>query len=258
MAFTPDYRSYSATGSAATNAAAMDAGLRSYMLRVYNWMSSGLVLTGLIAYAISSTPALYDLFYPLVQTPRGLMRAPGALAYVAMFAPLAFILVLQFGINRLSATAVQALFWAFAAAMGASMMNIFKVYTGQSIASTFFVTSGTFAAMSIWGYVTRTDLTRFGSFLMMGLIGIVLAGLVNMFIGSSALQFAISAIGVLVFTGLTAYDTQRIKNDYLQFAHADGPAEASKRSVFDALTLYLNFINLFTLLLQFMGDRRSN
>lgn len=256
MAFIPDTRSYPGAGSAATSAAAVDAGLRSYMLRVYNWMTSGLLLTGIVAYLVANT-SLYDVFYPMVQTPRGLMHVPGALAYVSMFAPLAFVLVLSFGVNKLSKTAAQAIFWMFAAAMGASMMSIFKVYTGESIVRVFFITSGTFAAMSIWGYVTRTDLTRFGSFLIMGLIGIVLAGLVNMFIGSTALQFAISAIGVVVFTGLVAYDTQRIKATYLQFAGGEGTEEAGKRSVYDALSLYLNFINLFMMMMQLVGNRRN-
>ncbi len=256
MAYTPDYRTYPGAGTAASSAA-LDAGLRSYMLRVYNWMTSGLLLTGIVAYAVANT-ALYDVFYPIVETPRGLMHVPGGLAYISMFAPLAFVLVLSFGVNKLSATAAKAIFWLFAAAMGASMMSIFKVYTGESIVRVFFITSGTFAAMSIWGYVTRTDLTKMGSFLIMGLMGIVLASLVNMFVGSTALQFAISAIGVVVFTGLTAYDTQRIKATYLQYASMGGTQDAGKRSVYDALSLYLNFINLFMLLMQFAGDRRSN
>ncbi len=256
MAYTPDFRTYPGAGGAASSAAALDAGLRSYMLRVYNWMASGLLLTGIVALACNSY--LREAFYPLVQTPRGLMHQPGALAYIAMFAPLAFVMVLSFGVERLSATAAKAIFWAFAATMGASMMNIFQIYTGESIVRVFFITAGTFAAMSIWGYATRADLSKMGSFLMMGLIGIVLASLVNMFIGSSALQFAISAIGVVVFTGLTAYDTQRIKATYVQFAQAGGQQEAGKRSVYDALSLYLNFINLFMMLLQFAGDRRGN
>ncbi len=257
MAYSPDSRSYPGSGSATTQAAALDAGLRAYMLRVYNWMASGLLLTGVVAYAIANS-SLYDLFYPMVATPRGLMHQPSILAWVAMFAPLGFVLVLSFGVNRLSTRAVQIIFWCYAAAMGASLMNIFKIYTGESVARVFFITAGTFAAMSIWGYVTRTDLTKMGSFLIMGLFGIILAGLVNMFLGSAGLQFAISVLGVLIFTGLTAYDTQRIKATYVQFAHADGPQEASKRSVFDALSLYLNFINLFMLLLQLTGDRRGN
>jgi FtsH-binding integral membrane protein len=258
MALSPDYRSYPGVGRAADTAAVLDAGLRAYMLRVYNWMTSGLVLTGIVAYGISSVPALYELFYPLQMTPVGPRNVPGVLAYVAMFSPLAFILVLTFGVNRLSKTAVQALFWAFCVAMGASITNIFKVYTGQSITQVFFVTAGTFAAMSIYGYTTRTDLTKMGSFLIMGLIGIIIAGLVNIFVGSSALHFAITVIGVFVFVGLTAYDTQRIKADYLQYAYAYGPEEAGKRSVFDSLSLLLNFINLFMLLLQLIGVRQNN
>ena len=258
MAFSPDSRTYPGSGNAATMAAAMDAGLRAYMLRVYNWMSSGLVLTGIVAYGIANS-ALIDLFYPLVQAPNGMMvHQPTILAWIAMFAPLAFVMVLSFGVQRLSATAVQAIFWCYAAAMGASLTNIFLIYTGASVVRVFFITAGTFAAMSIWGYATRTDLTKMGSFLIMGLFGIILASLVNMFLGSAGMQFVISVLGVLIFTGLTAYDTQRIKATYLQAAYADGPQEATKRSVFDALSLYLNFINLFMFLLQFMGDRRSS
>jgi FtsH-binding integral membrane protein len=257
MAFSPDYRTYAGTSTSATNAAVLDAGLRAYMLRVYNWMASGLLLTGIVAYTIANTAAI-NLFYPLVQTQYGYVHQASGLAFVAMLAPLAFVLVLSFGVNKLSTTAAQTLYWVFCAAMGASLTNIFLRYTGDSIVRVFFISSATFAAMSIWGYVTKTDLSRFGNFLMMGLIGIVLAGFVNIFIGSSGLQFVISVIGVVVFTGLTAYDTQRIKTSYLQFAYADGPAGAAKRSVYDALQLFLNFINLFMLLLQLTGNSRSN
>ena len=242
-------------GAVADNAT-IDAGLRSYMLRVYNWMTSGLLLTGVVAYAVANT-SLISLFYQQVQTARGYAVQPTLLGYAAMFAPRVFVMVLSFGVNRLSTQATQALFWAFAATMGASLANIFLIYNGGSIARVFFITSGTFAAMSIYGYTTKADLSRMGSFLMMGLVGIVIASLVNMFIGSTALQFAISVIGVLVFVGLTAYDTQRIKNDYSQMAYADGVDGAAKRSVFDALSLYLNFINLFMLLLNLFGGRRS-
>jgi FtsH-binding integral membrane protein len=255
MAFVPDTRYY-APGAAAT-AASIDAGLRAYMLRVYNWMTSGLLLTGIVAYSVANT-SLINLFYPLVQTPYGLRHTQGPLAIVAMLAPLAFVLVLSFGVNRLSKTAVQGIFWAFCAAMGASLTSIFLAYTGDSIVRTFFITSGTFAAMSLWGYTTRRDLSGMGSFLMMGLFGIIIASLVNMFIHSSGMQFIISIVGVLVFTGLTAYDTQRIKTTYAQFAYAEGTEQAGKRSVYDALSLYLNFINLFMLLLQLTGNRSSN
>jgi hypothetical protein len=258
MAFSPDSRTYTGATRAAETAAVLDAGLRAYMLRVYNWMASGLLLTGIVAYAIVST-SLVNAFYPLVVTASGQMvRAPSLLAWISIFAPLAFVLVLNVGVNRLSTTAVQGLYWAFCVAMGASMANLFIIYTGASIARVFFITAGTFAAMSIYGYTTRSDLTRFGSFLIMGLFGIVLAMLVNLFLHSSGMQFAISVIGVLVFTGLVAYDTQRIKTSYIQFAYAYGPNEAARRGVYDALGLYLNFVNLFQMLLMLMGNRRDN
>jgi uncharacterized protein len=207
---------------------------------------------------IAHTGAM-DAFYPLVQTVTGrVVRAPTPLAYIAMFAPLAFVLVLSFGANRLSTSTVQALFWAFCAAMGASLTSIFVIYTGASIVEVFFITAATYAATSIYGYTTKTDLTRMGSFLMMGLFGIIIASLVNMFVQSSALQYVISYIGVIVFVGLTAYDTQRIKADYVQYAYAEGTDLAARRGVYDALSLYLNFINLFMFLLQIMGVRNNN
>ena len=257
MAFSPDYRTLPAA-SAATGAAVIDAGLRAYMLRVYNWMSSGLLLTGVVAYGIANTP-LIDAFYQkgLSASGREVLQ-PTFLAMAAIFAPLAFMLVLSFGVNRMSKTTVQALFWAFCAAMGASLTNIFLIYTSESIVRVFFITAATFAATSAYGYVTKTDLTKMGSFMMMGLFGIIIASLVNMFVGSSALQFAISILGVVIFTGLTAYDTQRIRADFVQHAYAEGTDGAAKRSVFDALSLYLNFINLFMLLLQLLGNRSSN
>jgi uncharacterized protein len=256
MAFSPDYRTYP-SASAATTAAVLDAGLRAYMLRVYNWMTSGLLLTGVVAYGIANTD-LINAFYPLVATPMGMVRQPSALAIISIFAPLAFVLVLSMGVNRLSRSAAQTLYWVFCAAMGASLTNIFLIYTHESVVRVFFITAATFAATSIYGYTTKADLSRFGSFLMMGLFGIIIAGVVNMFIGSSALQFAISVIGVVVFVGLTAYDTQRIKATYVQYAYAEGTDGAAKRSVYDALSLYLNFINLFMLLLQLLGNRNSN
>jgi uncharacterized protein len=242
--------------SAAVDQAVLDEGLRSHMLRVYNWMASGLLLTAIVAYVVANT-GLSALFYEVVRTPRGVATVPTILGYVAMFAPLAFILVLSFGINRMSKTTAQALFWVFAAVMGASMSNIFHIYVGSSIASTFFVTAAMFAGISLYGYTTKRDLTKMGSFMMMGLIGIIIASIVNIFIASSALQFAITIIGVVVFIGLTAYDTQRIKADYVAYAYAEGTEEAGKRSVMDALGLYLNFINLFQMLLQLFGQRQS-
>jgi FtsH-binding integral membrane protein len=253
MAFTPDYRTWSGAPSVA-GTQAIDAGLRAYMLRVYNWMASGLLVTGIVAYGIANTTLINAFYEPSLN---GIGFHPTGLAYLAMLAPLAFVLVLSFGVNKLSTQAAQAIYWTFCAAMGASLTSIFITYASTSIVRTFFITAGTFAAMSAWGYVTKTDLTKFGSFLMMGLIGIIIASLVNMFLGSAGLQFVISVIGVLVFVGLTAYDTQRIKSTYTQYAFADGPDQAGKRSVMDALSLYLNFINLFMLILQLTGTRRD-
>ena len=255
MAFVPDYRAY-APGTAA-DGAVIDAGLRGYMLRVYNWMASGLLLTGMVSYGVANT-SLINLFYHRVMTERGVSVQPTLLGYAAVFAPLVFMLVLSFGVNRLSRQTTQLLFWLFAAAMGASMANIFLIYASADIARVFFITAGTFGAMSLYGYTTKSDLSRMGSFLIMGLIGIMIASLVNIFVASSALQFAISVIGVLVFVGLTAYDTQRIKNDFVQYAYAQGTDTAAVRSVYDALSLYLNFINLFMLLLQLFGGRNNN
>jgi uncharacterized protein len=204
-------------------------------------------------------PALQELFYAAARTPSGrIVMQPTILFWVAALSPLAFILVLSFGINRLSKTAVQALFWVFCVCMGASLSNLAFRYTGASIATTFFITAAMYASVSLYGYTTKTDLTKMGSFMMMGLIGIIIAGLVNMFMQSSALQFAISLIGVVVFVGLTAYDTQRIKADYIEHAYAEGTEGAGKRAVMDALGLYLNFINLFQMLLQLVGVRQGN
>jgi FtsH-binding integral membrane protein len=243
---------------ASAGAAALDDGLRAYMLRIYNWMASGLVLTGIIAYAIFAIPALNDLFYTTAQNAAGqLVQVPTILTYVAIFAPLGFVLVLSFGVNRLSTTAAQALFWAFCAVMGASLSTIFMIYTQTSITEVFFVSAGTFAGTALFGYTTKRDLTSLGSFFFMGLIGIILAMVVNFFLHSSALQFAISVLGVLIFVGLTAYDSQRIKADYLQFGSSFGPDQAAKRAVYDALNMYLNFINLFMFLLQLFGQRNN-
>ncbi len=217
-----------------------DEGLRQHMLRVFNYMGAGLVLTGLVAFMVSTSPALMQTIF---MTP---------LKWVVMLAPLAFVMVLSFGINRLSFASAQAIFWAYCAAMGLSLSAIFLVFTGASIALTFFVTSATFLAMSLYGYTTKTDLTKMGSFLMMGVFGIIIAGLANLFFQSSALQFAISVLGVVIFTGLTAYDTQAIKE---QYAEGYDRESQGKLALMGALTLYLDFINLFQFLLQFLGQR---
>jgi FtsH-binding integral membrane protein len=227
------------------------------MLGVYNYMASGLLLSGIVALLIASSPAIAELFYQRVMTPRGAATIPTGLGMIAMFSPLALILVMMFGVNKLSKTAAQGIYWAFTGLMGISLANIFLVYTGASVSRVFFITAGTFAAMSIIGYTTQRDLTKMGSFLLMGLIGIILASVVNIFIGSTALQFAVSVIGVVIFVGLIAFDTQRIKNDYISHAYAEGTELAGKRTVFDALALYLNFINLFQLLMSLLGQRQS-
>ncbi len=219
----------------------IDVGLREYMLRVYNFMASGLALTGIVAYVAAAS----GFYYQIAGTP---------LMWVVMLAPLGLVFWLSMGINKMSAGTAQLLFWVYAGLMGLSLAGIFLVYTGASIARVFFITGGTFAAMSLYGYTTKRDLSQFGSFLMMGLIGIVIASLVNMFIGSSALQFAISVIGVLVFVGLTAWDTQAIKEMYV--ASDDGQI-AGKKAIMGALRLYLDFINLFVMLLQLFGQRRN-
>jgi uncharacterized protein len=221
----------------------IDVGLRDYMLRIYNYMASGLALTGIVAYFFASS----GLYRELAQTP---------LIYLVILAPFGFVLALSYGINRMQASTAQALFWLFSAVMGLSLASIFLVYTGASIARVFFITAGTFAAMSIYGYTTQRDLSGMGSFMMMGLIGIIIASVVNMFLASSALQFAISVIGVIVFVGLTAWDTQRIKQMYFEIDHSDGQM-AGKTAIMGALSLYLDFINLFMMLLQLIGNQRD-
>ncbi len=228
----------------------IDTGLREYMLRIYNYMASALTLTGIVAYFSANTPAIINTLYSL--GPSGQVE-PTGLAYLVMFSPLAFVLVLSFGINKMQASTAQAVFWAFAAIMGLSLANIFLLYTGASITRVFFITAGTFAGMSLFGYTTKRDLSGMGSFLMMGLIGIIIASVVNIFLASSALHFIISVIGVLVFVGLTAYDTQKIKSMYLE---ADASEVVAKKAIMGALTLYLDFINLFVMLLRLFGERR--
>ncbi len=232
-------------GSASANTAipqvGIDVGLRGYMLRVYNYMAGGLAVTGIVAYLSQGIYQQYILHTPLY--------------WVVLFAPLVLVMLLGFGIQRMSLQAAQLTFWGYAALMGLWFAGIFLLFTTESIARVFFITAGTFAAMSLYGYTTRTDLSRFGSFLMMGLIGIIIASLVNIFIASSAVQFAISVIGIIVFVGLTAYDTQRIKEMYFEGA---GEAVAGKTAIMGALALYLDFINLFLLLLQFLGVQRRD
>jgi uncharacterized protein len=248
MSYDPTNR-WTANAGADVSQVGVDVGLRNYMLRVYNYMAGGLAITGIAAYLIANT-ALVGLFFQVGARGVGLT----GLGYVGVFAPLAFVLALSFGVQRMSLGTVQAVFWGYAAVMGISVAQILLLFTGESVARVFFITAATFLGMSLWGYTTRTDLSRFGSFLMMGLIGIIIAGLVNIFIASSAMQFAISIIGVLVFVGLTAWNTQQIKETYWE---GDTAAIAGKKAVMGALTLYLDFINLFMILMQLMGNRRN-
>jgi len=230
-----------AWGGTATTVATIDAGLRAHMLRVYNYMASGLLLTGIVAYVTANTPAVFQAIFG---TP---------LMWVVMLAPLGFVFFLQLRLDKIKASTAQALFWAFAAVFGLSLSTVFVAFTGASVARVFFITAGTFAAMSLYGYTTRKSLASWGSFLFMGLIGILIAGLVNMFIQSTQMQIIISVVGVLVFVGLTAYDTQRIKEEYSE--HHDRET-SGKLAIWGALRLYLDFINLFMMLLNLLGQRR--
>jgi FtsH-binding integral membrane protein len=228
---------------AAAVGAEYDLGLRAFMLRVYNYMASGLVLTGITAWLAAET----GFYLQIAHTP---------LIYVVMFAPFILVMVLGFRIQKMSFGAAQATFWAYSALMGLSLAGIFLVFTHTSIALTFFVTAATFLGMSLYGYTTKADLTKMGSFMMMGLFGVIIASVVNMFFHSTGLQFLISVVGVIVFTGLTAWDTQRIKEQYDYVAGSDGQM-IGKTAIMGALTLYLDFVNLFMLLLQFFGQRRD-
>ena len=222
--------------------AGVDEGLRAFMLKVYNYMCLGLGVTGAVALFTASSPGMMQAIYG---TP---------LQWLVMLSPLGFILVLSFGIHKLSPGACQALFWAFSAVMGLSMASIFVIYTGTSIARVFFITAAAFAGLSLYGYTTKKNLSGMGSFLIMGVIGILIAMVVNIFLKSDMLQFLISVIGVLVFAGLTAWDTQRIK---LSYYAADGAAVAEKKAIFGALSLYLDFVNMFYFLLALFGGNRE-
>jgi FtsH-binding integral membrane protein len=225
--------------------AARDAGLRSYMLSVYNYMASGVLLTGIIALLF----APYAGQVLLSASGRGL----SAIGWLVTLSPLGIVFAMSFGMNRMQTSTLQILFWAFAALMGLSMSTLFLAYTGVSIAQTFFATAAAYMGLSLWGYTTKRDLSGFGTFLIMGVVGLLVAMLINLFLQSSAMALAISAIGVLLFAGLTAYDTQRIKSLYF---YVQGTEMAGKTVVMGALQLYLDFINMFQFLLSFMGNRR--
>ena len=238
----------------AQSSPAIDAGLRQYMLSVYNYMASGLALTGLVAYMLFQATAVMGPTGEIIGlTNLGVTLYTGPMMWVVALAPLGIVIYMSFGIQGMSASRAQTMFWVFAFLMGLSLSTIFLTYTGASIARVFFITASTFGAMSIYGYTTKRDLTNFGSFLFMGLIGIIIASIVNIFMQSPALYYGISILGVLIFVGLTAYDTQKIKNMYMAY---DSGEVAAKKAIMGALTLYLDFINLFIMLLRLFGQRR--
>lgn len=231
----------SRVGIQSTDRPLIDEGLRAYMLRVYNFMGSGLALTGIVAYTVANIPSIYNVLF-----------GTGAM-WVLIIALIGMVFFLSARINKMSVGAAQTSFWIFAALMGLFMSSIFVTYTGVSIARVFFITAGTFGAMSLYGYTTKRDLTGWGSFLMMGLIGMLIGMVVNWFLASAMLYYLVSAVGIIVFVGLTAYDTQRIKEQYYAGDSAD---IAGKKAIMGALRLYLDFINLFILLLSLFGQRR--
>ncbi|THD81567.1 Bax inhibitor-1/YccA family protein [Aliigemmobacter aestuarii] len=237
------------TAGAGARTAQIDEGLRAHMNKVYGLMSVGMLVTAGVAWAVGTSDVLLQIFRDPVTL------RPNILGWVVMFAPLAMVFAFGAMINRLSYSAAQLFFYSFAAVMGLSLAWIFKAFTGASIAQTFLVTSIAFASLSIYGYVTKRDLSGMGTFLMMGLIGLIVASIVNIFLASGAMAFAITVIGLLIFAGLTAYDTQRIKNDYIQHAMAMDSEWLGKSAIMGALNLYLDFINMFMFLLQFLGNR---
>jgi FtsH-binding integral membrane protein len=238
-----EYNSKTSFASSASRTSTFDSALRDYMVKVYQYMSVALAISGLVAFMVASSPTLMQAIFG---TP---------LAFVVMLAPLGFVIFFSVKLNSISAEKAKSFLWIYSGLMGLSLSTIFAVYTGTSITRVFLITASTFGAMSIYGYTTKKDLTSLGSFLIMGLIGIMIASLINIFLKSSALDFAVSFLGVFIFIGLTAYDTQRIKQTYYHFA---GNAEAvNKMAVMGALNLYMDFINLFIMLLRFFGERKN-
>lgn len=249
------------TAGQTVDAAVVDAGLRAYMLRIYNYMVIGLAITGLASLGVYMASVTGDPSAAAAKVGSTMLTSFGVamfvspLKWVFILAPLVMVFVISFGIQRLAPSTARLLFFAFSALMGLSLASIFLIYTHTSIVRVFFITAAAFGALSLWGYTTKRDLSGWGSFLIMGLIGVIIASLVNLFLASSMLQFIVSIVGVLVFAGLTAWDTQRLKNDYI-YGYAGGGGEMAERAaVMGALSLYLNFINLFTLLLQLLGQR---
>jgi uncharacterized protein len=245
----PNFDTVTRAGTIADRAS-FDAGLRAHMVRVYNYMASGLALSGIVAFGLFSSAELAGLFFQ-VQGDR--VVGLNMLGWIAIFAPLGLLLFTSFRAARMSTGAVQAVYWAVTALMGVSLSLLLFTYTGASVARTFFVTAAAFGALSLYGYTTKRDLTAMGKFLFMGVVGLILASLVNMFWPSGTMSFVISAAGVLIFSGLIAYDTQRIKE---QYAEAWGTSTQEKVAIFGALSLYLDFVNLFQFLMMFLGQRR--
>jgi hypothetical protein len=250
------------TGYAGARTAAIDEGLKAHMNKVYGTMSVGMLITGAAAWAISGLATTADPSMGVAQIgPDEYLTSFGAAIYtsplrwVIMFAPLIFVFGFGAMVNRMSAAAAQLVFYTFAVVMGLSLSSIFLVFTGYSIAQVFLITAIAFAGLSLWGYTTQKDISGWGSFLIMGVIGLIVASIVNIFLGSPAIMFAISALGVLIFAGLTAYDTQQIKNEYIQFAAAGDQEWLGKAAIMGALRLYLDFINMFIMLLQLFGQR---
>lgn len=238
----------------AAQSAEFDAGLRSYMLKVYNYMASGVLLTGIVALLLAKTPSALAMFYQIAEVGAGQYRIVGitGLGIIAALSPLAFILVLSFGSHKMSASTLQAVFWAFAGVFGISLTTVLFQFTGESVLRTFFVSAAAFGGLSLYGYTTKRSLSGLRTFLVMGVIGLLIAGIVNMFLQSPMLHFIYSAAGVLIFSALTAYDTQRIKETYYMTTTGETVA---KGAILGAVTLYLDFVNLFLFLLQFLGNR---
>ena len=252
-----EFNKQTSTTRSSASEAIIDEGLRAYMLKVYNYMASGVLLTGILSILFFNISGGYNIQVSSAGisglSPTGYAIYASPLKWLVMLAPLGVVLYMSFGIAKMSAAKAQTTFWVFAGLMGISLSSIFIQYTGDSIARVFFITSGTFGAMSIYGYTTKRDLTKLGSFLMMGLFGIIIASVVNIFMKSTMMYFVISILGVLIFVGLTAYDTQKIKNMYMA---SDSSELMGKKAVMGALTLYLDFINLFIMLLRLFGQRR--
>ena len=249
-----DYQTARTTGYAGARTAAIDEGLRAHMNKVYGTMSVGLGITGAAAWAISGL-AVTEVDGTQMLTPLGNAIYNSPLQWLIMFAPLIFVFGFAAMVNRMSAAAAQLVFYTFSLVMGLSLSSIFLVYTSMSIAQVFFVTAIAFAGLSLWGYTTKKDISGWGAFLIMGVIGLIVASIVNIFLGSPAIMFAVSVLGVLIFAGLTAYDTQRIKNEYVQYAAAGDQEWLGKAAIMGSLSLYLNFINMFIMLLSLFGQR---